>query len=121
FLLYFWLTETIWGCSPGKRLVRLRVTRADSGELPGGWRVLVRTLAFIATTELVSGLLVIALFDASQPIRLALYQCVGMAVGLALRLGTMRTRNGYRGFHELVSGTRVAQLPMPLCRFVLPT
>src|SRR5262249_43016363 len=31
--------------------------------------------------------------------------------GTVLLVSTMRTRNGYRGLHEFVSGTRVVQLP----------
>jgi eukaryotic-like serine/threonine-protein kinase len=35
----------------------------------------------------------------------------GMVVGLALMASTMRRRDGYRGLHELASGTHVIRLP----------
>src|SRR5262249_37405921 len=38
---------------------------------------------------------------------------VGFAVGTGLVLLPMRNRNGYRGLHELLSGTRVVRLPWP--------
>src|SRR5262249_10130974 len=36
---------------------------------------------------------------------------LGRGAGIVAMLGTMRHRNGYRGLHEIVSGTRVVGLP----------
>jgi hypothetical protein len=41
----------------------------------------------------------------------ATLQFVGGVVGYGLILSTMRQRNGFRGLHEFLSGTRVVQLP----------
>src|SRR5204863_9443217 len=45
---------------------------------------------------------------------------VAGALGLLLLAVSMRRSNGYRGLHELASGTRVIRLPSPKRRFRLP-
>src|SRR5262249_37863361 len=50
YILYFAVLEGVWGCSLGKRLLRLRVWRADTRAAPGLARGLLRTLAFYTLT-----------------------------------------------------------------------
>ncbi|MEU6412854.1 RDD family protein [Microbispora sp. NPDC046933] len=45
-LLYFWAQHTLWGRTLGKRLLRLRVADARTGERLGAGRTALRTLAF---------------------------------------------------------------------------
>src|SRR6266849_5532161 len=42
---------------------------------------------------------------------IGIVQLVGVVLMCVLPLTTMRWRNGYRGPHEIVSGTRVVQIP----------
>jgi hypothetical protein len=104
-LLYFVLLEGLWGQSLGKRWLRLRVCTPDGVDPPGLARALVRTLLWYSLTL--------------APVRLLLWYrpaaplvYLGLHVGgVLLVLSTMRARNGYRGPHELLSGTRVVRLP----------
>src|SRR5487761_1422395 len=103
-VLSFTLAEGRWGCGLGKRLMGLRVIASD-GDRPGYGRSFLRWL-FVPgglglfflrpLTTLVERPMIIAL-----EVRL---------VFVLLCLTTMRARNGYRGFHELASGTRVVRL-----------
>ncbi|MEU6429902.1 RDD family protein [Microbispora sp. NPDC046973] len=45
-LLYFWAQHTLWGRTLGKRLLRVRVVDARTGERLGAGRAALRTLAF---------------------------------------------------------------------------
>jgi hypothetical protein len=111
FVLYFWLSEGLWGCSVGKWLLRLRVTRADGLERPGLGRALLRTAVFVATGGLLTTLFFTLVLRDVHLLTLSLACLAGTVVSLAARFGTMRARNGYRGLHELLSGTRVVELP----------
>jgi hypothetical protein len=46
FVLYFAVLDGLWGCSLGKRLLRLRVWKADTIAVPGFARSLLRTVIF---------------------------------------------------------------------------
>jgi hypothetical protein len=110
--LYYWLSDGLWGCSVGKWLLRLRVARAGGWERPGLGRALPRTALFVATGGLLANLIVWAMVDQwAEPVAWGLYNFAGFLLSLAARFSTMRARNGYRGLHEVLSGTRVVQLP----------
>jgi hypothetical protein len=109
--LYFWLCDGLWGGTPGKRVVRLRVTRANGSEAPGLRQALIRTAVFLGLGGLIVNLCLYAVLDRSQHLAWAACQGAGAAAGLALCFCTMRARSGYRGLHEFLSGTRVVQLP----------
>ncbi|MFM7151638.1 MAG: protein kinase domain-containing protein [Gemmataceae bacterium] len=126
--LYFALPEWFFGCSPGKFLTRLRVRETASADRPSLWRATLRTFWFFLFKDsitllvtgglaLVSGFFLIdhpgsnasrvmanVVFSSALPI-------ISSLVGTALLAITMRRANGYRGLHEILSGTGVIRLP----------
>jgi hypothetical protein len=127
FLLYFTLLEGLWGASPGKRLLQLRVCTPRGSTAPGLARAFARNLILDVLLSL-GPLLGLAAWQASGPpdpgsfdlsrdvpaVYLALAWFLGgVIVGVGLLLAPMRRRNGYRGPHEFLSGTRVVSLPGP--------
>jgi hypothetical protein len=124
---YFGFLEGLWGASLGKALLGLRV-RAARGTLPAKpRRVLLRTFLFCVLLDLHdffhlffqvvlwSRELTAEEFIANHPwlfwVPMLLYYPM-FALGIALILLPMRARNGYRGLHEFLSGTRVVSLPV---------
>jgi hypothetical protein len=127
--LYFAVLEGLWGASLGKRLLGLRVRQASSpGSRPGLTRVLLRTAVFDGLLNMGVLVFVVLIFlymttnaDEVQWARQAPWTyllisttpLMGMMIGVALLLAPMRARNGYRGLHEWLSGTRVVSLSRP--------
>jgi eukaryotic-like serine/threonine-protein kinase len=133
-LCYFVFSEWWWGCTPGKRLLRLRVCTTGDVEPPGLARAFVRYAVFWLLTN-VATLLDIAISaylpthalgrsadsqealveNAMRSLVLVLALRIGSLLlrilGIGLMVSTMRRRNGWRGLHEFASGTRVIQLP----------
>jgi hypothetical protein len=109
--LYFWLTEGVWGCTLAKRLFRLRVTRAWNCEPPGLARSLWRTALLYLTSYSLVDCFLAANLHRMATADMAIMSIVGMFASLGIRASTMRASNGYRAFHEVLSGTRVVQLP----------
>ena len=109
-ILYFGITEGIWGQSLGKRLFGLRVVRKDTLQAPGVPRAMLRAAIIEICWE----------FTAVVPdicTALGVGQNVAEWLGLLelgpsvlLMLLTMRRRNNYRGVHEFLSGTTTAAL-----------
>jgi hypothetical protein len=118
-LLPLALLEGLCGWSPGKWLLRLRVVTATGTDPPGLWRGLARTLAFYGCIMLVHDLIFllnpVLLFNVGRMLQpgLALLAAGSEVLGLLVVLAPMRARNGYRGLHEWISGTRVVRLPWP--------
>jgi hypothetical protein len=111
-IAYFAVAESWWGRGLGKQLLGLRVVGAD-GELAGLGRTLLRSL-FIPGALGMS--LALSFFVSAAPNGASPGQMMAMTaftflgyVPLLLCATTMRARNGYRGIHELVSGTRVVR------------
>ena len=103
---YFVLVEGLSGASVGKRIMRLRVRSMQTGVRPPFTAILLRTACFCALV--------------GAPGKAAFYVTGSHLVEWGLHLGgilllvdTMRRGSGYRGLHELLSGTRVMQLPWP--------
>jgi eukaryotic-like serine/threonine-protein kinase len=111
-VLYFGLLEGRWGCSLGKRLLRLRVTRSSQGTPAGVARALLRTLLFGLLLWLPFPIFDILPLDCLTKIFLGMLLWTQIP-GAFLVMSTMRARNGYRGLHEFLSGTRTVQLPWP--------
>jgi hypothetical protein len=127
FFLYFALLEGIWGASLGKFLFRLRVRRVRDGAAPGLVRGIARAAALTVLFDLNNLLILVgvALFlpaDITQKLQnpevamrfglqLSAMMLAGFVAGVGLVLLPMRRRNGYRGLHEFLSGTRVVLLP----------
>ncbi len=115
FLAYFAGFEGLWGWSPGKRLTGLRVRRVEGGGGPPGLKgAALRALLFYLTTIFVFDAATLVLF-AMLPLRRAaliepLLAAVSLSLGYLAAASTMRAINGYRGVHELFSGTRVVRL-----------
>jgi hypothetical protein len=126
-IVYFGILEGIWGISLGKWLLGLRVTVPGGAAPPGLGRGFLRALLFV---PLVSTAGIVSQYwympenfnpnDATQVFSALLpmvtVSCGGMALGIALMMSTMRARNGYRGLHEFLSGTRLVRAPAPETR-----
>jgi hypothetical protein len=123
-VLYFAVPEAVWGRTPGKHWLGLRVQRAADGDRPAFWRTFLRVAVWYGTLHLASfvvlGLVLAGVIDPASPdpqqamTGAAVFAAVFYpltALGFALCLCTMRARNGYRGLHEWASGTRVVRLP----------
>jgi uncharacterized RDD family membrane protein YckC len=122
---YFLISEHVWGCSLGKALARLRVCTTRWIDPPGWGKVALRTLLFCGLVHL--GWLAAALVlltRAGENRTLEAWEAMvsrndlwltwgWAAMGAILVCATMRAANSYRGLHELVSGTGVAELPAP--------
>jgi hypothetical protein len=139
-LLYFILLEGLWGATLGKLILRLRVLESAS-DSPAGWgRLALRSLICLLLTHLgdmgVWVLLVLDVFDiqnvnsadleqaSTAMFALALLGLVayaGWGTGIALLVSTMRNRNGHRGLHEILSGTRVIRLAERRTFSILPS
>jgi uncharacterized RDD family membrane protein YckC len=107
------LCEGLWGWSPGKALLRLRVYTATGTDPPGLKRGLVRILVFYGCLWFASDLVGALALGSSHVAVWGLVSTTLELLGLVLLLSTMRERNGYRALHDLVSGTRVVRLPWP--------
>ena len=120
-LAYFAFPESIWGCSPGKYLCRLRVRTYKTGDRPAflraAWRFVVFYLllhfARVFTTKPKPDLigpgdvtLMVPLFA----LMLYLLPLVFEFLGALLVALPMRRSNGRRGLHEFLSGTRTIRL-----------
>lgn len=80
-VLYYWLIPLVWnGRTPGKRLLRLQIVRADNGAAPSAGQLLLRQVV---------GLLVLegAVTFPSQLLRELLARAVGEGVANAVRIG----------------------------------
>jgi len=107
---YLALLEGTWGWTAGKWLLGLRVCAARAVDPPGFWRALWRALLFYSFTNLAADLIDLGFPDAPG---LGLLGLLSLAAGVLVLISPMRARNGYRGLHELLSGTRVVRLPWP--------
>ncbi|WP_337174187.1 protein kinase [Paludisphaera sp.] len=110
---YFTVLEGLLASSVGKWLVGLRVSRMEVGDPPGLRRALVRTLAFV----LLAGLGSVAwhgLVSSQTRVMDMLIPSPRLAalnlVGLMILAAPMRQPTGFRGMHELASGTRVVRV-----------
>lgn len=114
-ILYYWLIPLVWnGQTPGKRLLRLRIVRADNGGAVSAGKLLLRQVV---------GLLVLegAVAFPSQLLRELLARAVGEGVADAVRIGMVAITivsvmlgvytPSRRMLHDRISGTCEVLLP----------
>jgi hypothetical protein len=118
-LLYFAVPEGLWGCTLGKRLLRLRVWTVRGNEPPGVARAVGWTLIWFVLTGLPQQIMSLV-SDPAERARdpqlafgLPALQLGLLGAGILLMVCTMRARNGYRCLYDILTGTRVVQLPEP--------
>ena len=133
-LLYFAVPEALWGWSPGKYLMGLRVREVATADRPRWWRSGLRTLWFYLFKDgmgLVAGLVLLGMMsrltmanDQGMTVRvtmvgvlLIVVPALSRVLGLALLASTMRRRNGLRALHDWLSGTWLIRLPEKRPRF----
>lgn len=123
---FFLIPESLWGTTLGKWCFRLRLTDPDKGGKPSARKVLARNGIFFVVTMVLHWILILATNPPKQTITVvkeadeeatttwhldAGNTTVSNIVGLLILSMTMRRRNGYRGLHELYSGTATIWLP----------
>ena len=133
-LLYFAVPEALWGWSPGKYLMGLRVREVATADRPRWWRSGLRTLCFYLFKDgiaLIAGLVLLGMMsrlttanDQGLTVRVTMVAVLFGVVpvlsgtfGLLLLASTMRRRNGLRALHEWLSGTWLIRLPEKRPRF----
>jgi hypothetical protein len=116
----FTLLEGLWGWSPAKLLLGLRVWTVSGSEPPGISWALVRTVVHFVIVYLAGSVLVWISYGDPEAAWLGFLNLFTVILGGLLLLSTMRARNGYRGPHDFLSGTRVVRLPPPEAEDILP-
>jgi len=121
-ILYYGLLEGLSGASVGKAICRLQLRRPDR-TLPGVPRALLRAFVFTAPPLAVSllgwGAICAWMSGPWLNGRMAVVGVLDMAAR-ALPFSTARRRNGFAGWHDLASATRVAVKPAYEPRPALP-
>jgi eukaryotic-like serine/threonine-protein kinase len=107
FAVYFLILERVFGGSAGKLLLGLRVCAGRSVDLPGWSAAAVRSVVFVAVVF--GGMFVTLLVDERDHSLRELMGDAALVGGTILIASTMRPRNGYRGLHEVLSGTRTVR------------
>ncbi len=114
-VLYFGLLEGRWGRSLGKLVCGLQVT-ARSGQPVSAWQALVRALLFTLPNWAVTLPMSVAAMTGSGtalpgPAWIGTALDFGGDAVLLLLFASMRRRNGFAAWHDLLSGTRVVMTP----------
>ncbi len=121
-LIYFTLGEGVFGATPGKWLLGLRVSRLGQTTPPGIVRAFIRAIVFLC---LLLGLRQLFVFhdDLSSQIGAVAAGILSGFVFLASAaaiLFQLNRRYGHRGLHDFLSGCHVTQKPLPRRRLRLP-
>lgn len=114
---YYTILEGMLGWSPGKWLLGLRVLGVRTSK-PELLPALLRAIVFLIPLYACS----IWLVEAVEKMGSDRQGLVFIAMGLwtAIICIPMRRRNGYRGVHEWVSGTRTSQIALPFATLLKP-
>lgn len=125
----FLIPESLWGRSLGKRIFRLKLCDPYRGGNPRFKQVLIRSTVFVVATHLLFwGFLVFShkflpKVSETDPANIIAKEemdswkieaggdLLSMLLGILIISVTMRRNNGYRGLHELLSGTSTIWLP----------
>lgn len=118
-IAYFSIGEGLFGTTPGKWLVGLRVSRIGQTRPPGLWRALLRTLVFHSLLFSVFWLpeQLVQWFGAVTGGVLGGIAFLGGSVGLLTQL---RRKWGFRGLHDFATDCHVTQRPLPARKIQLP-
>ena len=118
-LAYFALGEGLFGATPGKWLLGLRVSRVGQTGPPGVGKALVRTVVFHA--------MLLGMFLFPEELVRLLGRTTGGVLGgvvfvlsAAALLAQVRRKWGYRGLHDVASDCHVTQKPLPARKLRLP-
>jgi uncharacterized RDD family membrane protein YckC len=111
-LAYFSIGDGIWGGTPGKRLLRLRVADARGRDLASFRQATLRTLVFLVLAD-IPGDVMMSLEEPWNrwPVAFGVGGSAVVVLGIAALAFPMRAANELRGLHDLASGTRVISLP----------
>jgi serine/threonine protein kinase len=111
-LAYFSIGDGFWGGTPGKRLLRFRVADADGRDLAGPRRSAIRAVVFLALATVPFTLMTAPDVPWDRwPLPYILGCFLALVVGFGAMIAPMRAGNGYRGLHDLASGTKVVAMP----------
>ena len=111
-LAYFAVGDGLFGASPGKRLVRMRVTDASGREHAGAPRAALRACVFLVLAEL--PIEIFSYYDGLWGVEDGMFvlAClIAEVVGLVLLAVPMRGSAERLGLHDLIARTRVVGLP----------
>ena len=117
FVLYFGLLEGLWGATPGKRALGLRVIGVDRSA-PGLRRGLLRALVYAVLwqgPEQMLGLEGLETLTETSPMFGVVVGLLGIVGPVAL-FSTVRSRNGFATLHGLASRTRVVAVASDAAR-----
>jgi hypothetical protein len=112
-IAYFAVGDGVFGATPGKWLLGLRVSRVGRTGPPGFRAGLVRAAAFavlLTMLVLIPELLTVLVGGATGGLLGGGVMLLGLA-GLLVQF--RRSPGGYRGLHDFVSGCHVTQRPLP--------
>jgi uncharacterized RDD family membrane protein YckC len=112
-VLYFAVAEGIWGTTPGKAALGLRVVRI-SGDAPGFPRAMIRSLLFNANSILPGLIPMFFVSSAGFSANPERWEGTLMLAGLMLLLpmfSTMRRSNSFATVYDLLTSTRVVARP----------
>jgi hypothetical protein len=109
---YLSLFEVLGPASPGKRLLRLRIASIADGGRTKIREAIIRLMAFIGIVILPRKLLTL-FFETTHEnaVEFVSIETVVQILSIVVVICTARASNGFRGIHELLSGTAVFGLP----------
>lgn len=115
--LYYGILEGRWGAAPGKAVCRLRVVGSDRNP-PGFLRASLRAALFVGVSLLPGAALWSLRLDWTRPGASWIAVAVSLAQPLlmASMFVTSRRKNGFAGWHELATRTRVVLRSVPQAR-----
>jgi uncharacterized RDD family membrane protein YckC len=104
YFFYYLILEGIWGTSIGKRLFGLRVTRIN-GAAASWLQILCRSSVYYLTSLLLTILPIVHVLPEVSPS--GWIRSILEIVLAVIMFATARQQNGWAGFHDLISKTRV--------------